>query len=290
MTGTILNIEHFAVHDGPGIRAVVFLKGCPLRYLWCHTPESQRREFELLYNREHCLDCGSCQQLCSRLPVADPSEAELDIAANCPVRALTVAGMNMSAEQIIAEVEKDRIFFNESGGGLTISGGEPLFQAEFTLEIMHLAEQKGISCCVESCGYGNYKYLEQFCKYTDIFLYDIKATDGELHRRLTGVDNALILENLQKLNDSGAKIILRCPLIPRINDDEKHLQEIGRIAEKLSNVQAVHVEPYNPLAKSKYRQLNRADGGIPEDFPADETIRNYLTTIASYTSKPVELP
>ena len=132
--------------------------------------------------------------------------------------------------------------------------------------------------------------MEQFSKYTDIFLYDIKATDGELHRRLTGVDNTLILENLQKLNDSGAKIILRCPLIPRINDDEKHLQEIAKIAERLSNVQAIHVEPYNPLAKSKYRQLNRADGGIPEDFPADETIRNYLKTITSYTSKSVELP
>ena len=290
MTGTILNIEHFAVHDGPGIRTVVFLKGCPLRCLWCHTPESQRREFELLYNSEHCLDCGSCQQLCRQLPLADPDAEQLTLAGNCPTGALSVAGMEMSAAQVIEEVEKDRIFFQESSGGLTISGGEPLFQAEYTLEIMRLASEKGIRCCVETCGFGDFKYLQQFSSYTDIFLYDIKATDGELHRKLTGVDNALILENLQKLNDLGANIILRCPLIPGVNDDEKHLLAIARLAEKLSNVRAVHVEPYNPLAKSKYRQLNRADGGIPEDFPADETVRHYLSTIASGTSKPVELP
>ena len=196
----------------------------------------------------------------------------------------------MAAEQVIAEVENDRIFFQESSGGLTISGGEPLFQAEYTLEIMRLAAEKGISCCVETCGYGNFRYLQQFSNYTDIFLYDIKAADGELHRKLTGVDNSLILENLQKLNDLGAKIILRCPLIPGVNDDEYHLLAIANLAERLNNVQAVHVEPYNPLAKSKYRQLNRADGGIPEDFPADETVRSYLETIASCTTKPVELP
>ena len=290
MTGTILNIEHFAVHDGPGIRTVVFLKGCPLHCLWCHTPESQRREFELLYNPEHCLDCGSCQQLYRKLPLVDPDAEQLSSVGNCPTRALSVAGKEMAAEQVIAEVENDRIFFQESSGGLTISGGEPLFQAEYTLEIMRLAAEKGISCCVETCGYGNFRYLQQFSNYTDIFLYDIKAADGELHRKLTGVDNALILENLQKLNGLGAKIILRCPLIPGVNDDEYHLLAIANLAERLTNVQAVHVEPYNPLAKSKYRQLNRADGGIPEDFPADETVRSYLETIASYTTKPVELP
>ncbi len=290
MIGTILNIEHFAVHDGPGIRAVVFLKGCPLRCLWCHTPESQRREFELLYNHEYCLDCGCCQQLFRKLPVSDLSGNELALAGNCPTRALSIAGREITASGIIAEIEKDRMFFNESGGGLTISGGEPLFQAEFTLEIMRLAKQNGISCCIETCGYGNFKYLQQFSSYTDIFLYDIKASDGELHRQLTGVDNALILENLQKLNDLGANIILRCPLIPGVNDDEKHLLEIARLADKLNNVRAVHIEPYNPLARSKYRQLNRSDNGIPEDFPAEETIRHYLETISNHTSKPVEIP
>lgn len=290
MTGLILDYEHFAVHDGPGIRLVVFLKGCPLRCRWCHTPESQRGDPELLYCRERCLDCGSCGGLSRRLPLTSFSAEELSLARRCPVRAVVASGVPATAEEVVAEAAKERMFFSESGGGLTVSGGEPLFQAEFTLEIVRAAAARNIRCCIETCGYGRYEDLKKLLPYTDIFLYDCKASDPEQHRKFTGVDNTLILENLRKLNADGARIQLRCPLIPGVNDRKEHLLAIAALAEELEHVEAVHVEPFHPMARGKYQNLNRPYENLPKDFPTEAEIGYYVDTIARHTGKPVSVP
>lgn len=288
MNGVILDYEHFATHDGPGIRLVVFLKGCPLRCKWCHTPESQRQETELLYFREHCLGCGSCNSIFRQRPLISPSREQFKQIANCPVHAVSAAGKIVTAAEIAAVAEKEKIFFDE-GGGLTISGGEPLFQAEFTLEIARLVNEKNISCCIETCGFGSYDKLKKLLPYTDIFLFDYKATDAGLHRELTGQDNKLILENLRKLDVDGARIILRCPLIGGMNDQLSHLHAIAELAEELPHIEAVHVEPYHPMARGKYLALGLSFDGLPETFPDADTVNHYIRTISANTSKPVLL-
>ena len=290
MKGLILDIEHFAIHDGPGIRQVVFLKGCPLRCRWCHTPESQSGKVEMLYQAEHCLHCGSCGNLFEKLPRNDLSCEDIRQIKMCPSGALKSAGYWMSAEEIISEALKERVFFEESNGGLTISGGEVLYQPEFTTAILHEAARNNIGCCIETCGYGQFRYLEKWLPFTEIFLYDFKASDPFQHRKFTGVDNILIKENLQLLSTAGARIHLRCPLIDGVNDSTDHLLNIAEIAEKLSGIEAVHIIPYHPMAKAKYQHLGRDYTDLPEDFPEQSKIDFYIETIAGNCSKPVSVP
>ena len=290
MNGLILDLEHFAIHDGPGIRLVVFLKGCPLRCVWCHTPESQAGNPEMIYQQEYCLNCGNCKNLFKQLPCNNFSCEDLQKISNCPSRALAVSGKIMSAADVIAEAVKERQFFEESGGGLTVSGGEVLFQSRFTAELLRLAKANNISCCIETCGFGNYRDLEEFLPMTEIFLYDCKASDPMEHKRLTGVDNTLILNNLRSLSAAGARIHLRCPLIPGINDSTDHLINIGAIAESLAGIEEVHVIPYHPMAKGKYKMLGRESAALPSDFPKQSTIDFYVKTIADNTSKKVLIP
>ena len=291
MNGMILDLEHFAVHDGPGIRLVVFLKGCPLHCLWCHTPESQRREAEITFHKSRCIGCGSCRRLFDELPLKNVADAsQIERALRCPAKALEVFGKNVSAEWIVAEAMKEKAFFDESGGGLTISGGEPLFQPEFTLEVLRLAHAKGIRCCIETCGFAQYEKLRACLPYTEQFLFDYKATGNELHQKLTGVNQTLILDNLRRLNADGARIILRCPLIPNINDADEHLLAIASLAEDMEHVEAVHVEPYNPLAIGKYEMLGREVPEIPREFPKEEVIQGWWTILQAHTHKPVTVP
>lgn len=299
-TGMIFNIENFAVHDGPGIRTVVFLKGCPLHCRWCHSPESQSSNSEILFSRGACNLCGQCIKVCqdnchqisNSMHIFD-REACSDCGQcvkQCISGALSRVGTVMTAQQVINEVFKDKMFFDESGGGMTISGGEPLFQAGFTLELLKLASQRGISSCVETCGSGEYAHLKSWLPYTDIFLFDYKITNPRLHKKLTGVDNRLILENLEKLNAAGAKIILRCPLLPGVNDDEDHLRAIARTANHLENVLGIDIEPYNPLAAEKYEHLGVKLSLELDSFPPEETVRLWQRTINSITDKPVTIP
>lgn len=290
MKGLVLDIEHFAVHDGPGIRQVVFLKGCPLRCAWCHTPESQSGKVEILWQSGRCLHCGLCGNLFKKLPRSSWSDDEIRQAKMCSSGALKVSGYYMSAGEIVAEALKERMFFEESGGGLTISGGEALFQADFTTEILLEAARNDIRCCVETCGYGQFKYLEKWIPLTEIFLYDFKVSDPQRHLKLTGVDNTLIKDNLRLLSEKGARIFLRCPLIPGVNDSMEHLLNIAEIAEKLSGIEMVHIIPYHPMARSKYQQLGRGFEDLPADFPEQEQIDHYVKTVTGHTSKPVCVP
>ena len=286
MEGNLLKLEHFATHDGPGIRLVVFLKGCPLRCRWCHTPESQNTEPELLYLQEKCQHCGACGNIFEK--TAPP--VRQTYVENCPAGALKIAGLRMSAEEIITEAEKERIFFDESGGGLTISGGEPLFQKEFSFSLLRLAAECGIRCCVETSGFGDPNALKSWIPYVEWFLFDCKETDPELHRRFTGVDNRLILSNLNLLDQWGGSIILRCPLIPGVNDRADHLQGIARLAEQLDHVKEIHIEPYHPPATEHYRRLHRKIPSLPKEFPSTVVVETWRRQIAELTVKPVVIP
>lgn len=290
MNGMILDLVHFSVHDGPGIRSVLYLKGCPLRCIWCHSPESQSRQQELMFEHRLCRRCGSCDNLCKLLPVNGLCEEIRLKQSRCPTGALRIAGKLCSAEMIIAEVKKDMIFFRESGGGLTISGGEALYQPDFTLELLKLAAEEKINCCIETCGFGQYDVLKRFLPLTEIFLFDFKAADPELHRRLTGVDNRLILENLRRLASENTRIHLRCPLIPGVNDQKEHLLAVAALAEELSAVEEVHIEPYNPMGIGRYRQLGRKCETLPVTPPSDIQLEEYFKIIRQNTGKPVIQP
>ena len=266
MEGNIFDIQRFCVHDGPGIRTVVFFKGCPLRCIWCHNPESQKSEVSIACYLNKCIGCGACAVACKEacISVSDKGRvfdrAKCVKCGNCAKACLTGAieclGKRMTAGDILDEVCRDNNFYKNSGGGMTVSGGEPLAQPRFLLELLRGARERGVSVCIETCGFAPKDVMAEVAKYTDVFLFDIKETDNERHERLTGVPFSPIEENLMMLNSMGARIILRCPLVPDINTREEHLRGIARIASRLNNLIEVNVMAYHLLGNGKYDALD----------------------------------
>lgn len=270
--GLIFDIQKFCIHDGPGIRTVVFLKGCPLHCTWCHNPESKSAKPELLRTAHTCIGCGACAQACptEAIDAADPHNINRALcnacgacASVCPTQSLALAGREMSPAEILAEVLRDRPFYEASGGGLTISGGEALLQSDFTLALLQGAKAHGLHTCVETCGFADTDKLLGLVPWTDLFLYDWKCTDDALHRAHTGVGNRRIRDNLYVLNTQGADVILRCPIIPEVNDNETHFAGIAALANALPCIRAVEIEPYHPLGTGKAERL----GVSPRAFP-----------------------
>ncbi len=296
MTGCVFNIQRFSINDGPGIRTTVFLKGCPLRCLWCHNPESARAVPELLYDEERCVSCGRCITRCEHggheiLDFKHHFKRDVCIGCgaciqpSCP--ALELAGKKMTTEEVIEEVMKDEAFYKTSNGGMTISGGEPMAQFEFTLELLKLAKENRLHTCIETCGYCDFEKLERAAEYVDIFLYDYKETDNALHQKFTGVSNKRIHDNLRKLDKMGAKTVLRCPIIPTLNDREDHFAGIAAMANELTHVMGVDVEPYHPLGSSKCTKLGREYELAELKFPESETVKSWIAAIAEKTYKEV---
>lgn len=264
MKGCIFNVQRFSVHDGPGIRTNVFLKGCPLRCIWCHNPEGLSPNKQIKYSPEKCIACGDCADAClygghlveNKIHMVDFSRciACMNCAAACPADALEADGVDRSVDEIIAEVLRDKSFFESSGGGMTLSGGEPFYQSEFALELLKAAKNEGIHCAVETCGMASTEAFEQALPYVDLFLFDYKATGEELHRRVTGASQMQILKNLEFISKAGANVILRCPLIPDINDNEDHYKGIAETANKY-NVKEINIMPYHSLGNGKRQKL-----------------------------------
>ncbi len=233
VTGIIFDIKKFAVHDGPGIRTTVFLKGCPLKCWWCHNPESQKLEPEPRRNFQHK----------SNLKIFRQNQ--------------NFIGAHVIVSEVLEELKKDQIFFEESGGGVTFSGGEPLMQPEFLAELLKGSKKLDFHTVVDTSGYANYTDFERINDFVDLYLYDLKIIDDELHKEYTGVSNRLILENLKKLVSSGKRVHIRVPLIPGVVDTEKNLQQIITFLLTVDADLPVDLLPYNQIGESKYERLGR---------------------------------
>ena len=264
--GSVFNIQRFSTSDGPGIRTVVFLKECPLNCIWCHNPESKSGAAEIFYKKELCIGCGDCCDVClfgahifsdgvhhfNREKCTKCGKC----AEKCYSNALELCGELKTAEEIMDIVLQDKPFYTESGGGITISGGEPLMQYDFTCSLLKLAKEQEIHTAIETSGFSAMD-LTKLHPYVDLWLYDIKLFSEDEHIKYTGVSNKIILDNLYLLDRMGANIILRCPIIPHVNLNEQHFLKLARLAKSLKNITAIHLEPYHPLGLSKAEQLGK---------------------------------
>lgn len=268
----IFDIKRYAINDGPGIRIVIFLKGCNLNCAWCHNPESISTETERMYAPAKCIQCGTCVMACPEKAITLTSEGIITDAERCnmtgrcaevcPTKAIEISGHPMSVDQIMNEIEKERVFFDQSGGGVTFSGGEPLLQSKFLIELLDECGKRGIHRAVDTAGLANTEIILEVAKRTDLFLYDLKLMDSEKHLQWVGVPNEKILENLKILAETGVKIIIRIPLIGGVNDDSENLEATARFVASLSGEKKeVNLLPYHKIAQTKYQKLGR-----PEDF------------------------
>ena len=293
----VFDIQRFSLNDGPGIRTIVFLKGCPLNCLWCHNPESKSQKSELMLYLAKCIGCGDCVSACADglhsfgadgQHIIDRKQCRQCGACEAACSgAIKLCGKPMSVDEVLREVMKDSVFYANSGGGLTISGGEPLMQADFTLALLKAAKESGIHTAIETSGYAKWEVIDSLADYVDLFLWDVKESDSDRHKTFTGVDNTLILSNLHRLNDRGAKVVLRCPIIPGCNDRKEHLEAIGRMAEELSCVERVDIEPYHPMGKSKAEALGREYPLDDLTFPSDEAVKEWCEAVSRWTTKAV---
>jgi glycyl-radical enzyme activating protein len=264
--GIVFDLHRFSLNDGPGIRTTVFLKGCPLKCLWCHNPESQSYKPQLSFNAEKCLSCFKCVDACSNGVHKNIDKKHQVIFSSCTLNgdcvdacsedALKIIGYNTTVDEIIKEVKKDQKYYEKTGGGITISGGEPLAQFKFTKELLIAAKNSGIHTCVDTCGFTRIKNLEEIADFVDLFLLDYKVTDPKKHVELTGVDNKIILDNLDYLYSINAHLIIRCPLIPGVNDDENHLNEIANLQIKYPEAK-IEIMPYHKMGRAKSEQIGR---------------------------------
>jgi pyruvate formate lyase activating enzyme len=265
MTGLVFNIQRFSVNDGPGIRTTIFLKGCPLHCKWCHNPESISSDRQLLFRDDRCVRCGDCFTLCKNHAIrrADGgfvTTREIctecgDCTEVCNAEAREIAGYEMTVEDAIIEIEKDSVFYDQSGGGASFSGGEPLLQHEFLTAVLRECRAKNIHTVVDTTGLTSPAILENVSQYVDLFLFDLKTLDNAKHIEFTGTSNVQILENLKRLAELRKEVIVRIPVIPGVNDDPEAIRASGSFISSLGNVREIHLLPYHVSGVDKYRRL-----------------------------------
>lgn len=277
----VTEIQRFCMHDGPGVRTTVFLQGCPLRCAWCHNPETQKGQPELLYYPKKCIGCGACASACPQGAHRLTEEGHLfdrtrcigcgRCAAVCVVGALSMSARLLSLDEIMESVLRDRAFYG-ARGGLTISGGEPMVHPEGVGELLRRAREAGISTAIETCGYFDRRHLAATVPLVDLFLFDVKDTNDERHQAYTGVSNRLILDNLQEIDRMGAATVLRCIMVAGVNMDEEHLRSLAALWHSLKHSRYVELLAYHPMGGSKNAALGRGDNGNTAWVPTAEAM------------------
>lgn len=265
VTGLITDIKKFAIHDGPGIRTTVFLKGCPLCCQWCHNPETQGDTPVLAYYVANCIGCGRCIEACPERALSRGEDAiiidrkacaECGVcAAVCPAEAMVMHGREVTVAEVIAEVEKDRPFYENSGGGMTLSGGEPLYQPHFAAALLQAAREAGLHTCLDTCGYAPWSAFEAVLPHSALVLYDLKTMNDELHRACTGRSNAIILQNIETLAEEDVAVEVRTPVVPGVNATVEDMVAIADFLKGLVRVFDLELLPYHELGESKFERL-----------------------------------
>jgi pyruvate formate lyase activating enzyme len=291
-TGTIFDIKRYAINDGPGIRLTVFLKGCPLSCTWCHNPESIDPNPQKMLLNSACIGCGECVKACPHgacelgAQGISTNQSKCDLcglcAKVCPSEATEMAGRRASVAEIMEMVDKEILFFDKSGGGVSFSGGEPLMQVEFLLALLEACGARHIHRAVDTCGLVPIDDLLRVAQDTELFLYDLKLMDPVRHKRYTGARNERILSNLQALAEAGAKINIRIPLIKGVNADQANLEQTGAFVAALAGEQSVNLLPFHEAASQKYLKLSMPYDldGIAE--PSEETVEQAVACLQGY--------
>jgi pyruvate formate lyase activating enzyme len=290
--GLVFDIKKYAIHDGPGIRTTVFFKGCPLQCLWCHNPESWQNQAELGFRESRCVGCGQCAEACPReaislvenRPVTDAQKCILcgrcvDI---CLAGARQIIGLKMTVSQVIAEVERDVIFYDQSGGGVTFSGGEPLMQPDFLLALLNRCRALNIHTAVDTSCYAEPEIAESAAERADLFLCDLKHMNNEMHERFTGVGNNLILENIRRVSQAGKKIIIRIPVIPGFNDDAANIEATGKFTASLPGVGRIDILPFNRGGLEKSARLMGDIKSMRTETPDEEQMSSIAEKLSKY--------
>ncbi len=271
--GVIFNIQRYSIHDGPGIRTTVFLKGCPLKCFWCQNPESQNHKPEILFKKDACTGCGRCVEVCPNK--ANTIVEKLSVISRerciacgkcaevCPNEARSIVGKIATVDSIVHEILKDKKFYANSGGGVTLSGGEPTAQPDFAVAILKQCKENGLHTAIETCGYTQWSVMQIIAEYTDFFLYDIKCVDSAKHKKGTGQNNELILDNVKKIARLRP-IKIRVPLIPTFNADVDTIREIAKfVKDDLGQIE-IDLLTYNKFGESKYERLDRVPVSLSE--------------------------
>jgi pyruvate formate lyase activating enzyme len=291
-TGVIFDIKKYAIHDGPGIRTTVFFKGCLLSCHWCHNPESLSRTTQRLYREERCIGCMECVKACPNNALTANENGPKWLTANCaycktcarvcPAQAVEFIGKTMSVEDVVAEITKDTLFYDESRGGVTFSGGEPLMQPSFLMELLKACGNLDLHRTVDTCGYADTRTLLNIATHVELFLYDLKHMDPQKHYRYTGVSNEMILTNLKCLSRQGARIIIRLPVIPGINNDKENIERTGAFLSSLAGVSQVNILPYHHTAKAKYKDLDMKYTAADIERPDQDHLKSIARQLEKY--------
>jgi pyruvate formate lyase activating enzyme len=281
--GIIFDIKKYAVDDGPGIRTTIFFKGCPLRCVWCHNPESWDSNEEMSFQEEKCIGCARCVEPCPSGAISivkGKAATQTDkcklcgcCAALCPTGAKKLIGRQVGVDEIIEQIEKDVIFYDQSGGGVTFSGGEPLMQSDFLCELLEQCKGRRIHTAVDTSCYCQPEVLEKVSRIADMFLCDLKHTETDMHRRFTGVDNTVILENIKQLAAAGKSIMIRMPIIPGFNDSQSNIEATGRFAASLPSLIRIDILPYYSGGLAKSARLAKGAKQTKFSSPSDEQMK-----------------
>lgn len=298
----IINIQKFSTHDGDGVRTTIFFKGCPLRCMWCHNPESQSYQKELIFHRHKCTTCGKCVTKCKqgantivdgKLVFDRTKCTSCGVCTDwCITEARELAGKEYTVDELVKEAMKDKIFYEQSGGGVTLSGGEVLTcrDMDYVEQVCRKLHENGVSVYIDTSGYAPYENLKRLLPYVDVFLYDIKLMDNEMHKKYVGVDNTLILENLIKLSNDGAGIYARLPIIGKVNATEQHIESVIRfLTENHINIQQVNLLPYHDIGKGKYSALDMGYNDDEMEKPASDLMEHFKSMFEAHGFNKVKI-